>query len=65
MMYLLMKNRSNKEMAVSLDLTEKTIRDYVSMAYKKLGINKRQEAVAFLQAVMRETQPATDDEDSS
>ncbi|MDY0394684.1 response regulator transcription factor [Virgibacillus halophilus] len=34
-LYLLLKNRKNKEMAVSLNLTEKTIRDYVSSAYKK------------------------------
>lgn len=53
-LYLMLKDRKNQEMAVSLDLTEKTIRDYVSMVYKKIGINKRQEAVAFLQRIMNE-----------
>src|SRR5690625_4150148 len=51
-LYLLMKNYSNQEMASLFDVKEKSVREYVSNAYSKIGINKRNEAVAFLQEIM-------------
>lgn len=51
-LYLLMKNYSNLEMASLFGVKEKSVREYVSNAYSKIGINKRGEAVTFLQEIL-------------
>lgn len=50
--YLLYKQKKNIEIAQLLDLKEKTVRDYVSAIYKKLGVNKRALAINLLTEIM-------------
>ncbi|MBR7795195.1 hypothetical protein GT022_03930 [Agaribacter marinus] len=54
-LYLLYKEYNNKEIAITLHLSEKTIRDYVSHAYKKIGINKRNKVIKFSKNVMNKS----------
>ncbi|MCC2248765.1 response regulator transcription factor [Virgibacillus sp. AGTR] len=51
-LYLMYKNYSNKEIANTLQLSEKTIRDYVSNAYKKVKNSNRKSVIEFLHYLM-------------
>ncbi|WP_205136203.1 response regulator transcription factor [Virgibacillus halotolerans] len=53
-LYLIFKEKNNKEIAEMLDLTEKTIRDYVSMAYKRINIKNRGQVYHFLTEIMKD-----------
>ncbi|WP_284141503.1 response regulator transcription factor [Virgibacillus sp. LDC-1] len=53
-LYLLYYHYKNNEIANELQLSEKTVRDYVSKVYKKLGVGKRQEVAHYLKKVMSE-----------
>lgn len=48
----------NKEIAFELGLSEKTIKAYLAILYRKLGVNNRTQAVILLQEVLAETDPA-------
>ncbi|API91584.1 DNA-binding response regulator [Virgibacillus pantothenticus] len=50
--YLLYQRKKNQEIAKILHLKEKTIRDYVSIIYKKLGVNKRLLVINLLENLM-------------
>lgn len=45
---LLVKNQSTKEIAESLDISEKTVRNHISNAMQKLGVKGRAQAVVEL-----------------
>ena len=47
----------NKQIAFELGLTEKTVKAYLSMLYRKLGVSSRTQAVILLQELMVEPQP--------
>jgi|SRR5690625_3987720 len=49
---LLFMEKKNKEIAEKLQLSESTIRDYVSKTYNKIGKYHRKEVVEFLNEVM-------------
>jgi len=45
---LVVEGRTNKEIGAALELSEKTVRNYLSNAFQKLGVQRRSEAaVAF------------------
>jgi len=44
---LLAKGKTNKQIAVDLHLSDKTIKNYLANIYDKLGVNRRTEAVAM------------------
>lgn len=44
---LVADGRTNKEIGVSMGLSEKTVRNYLSNLMDKLGVNRRAEAAAF------------------
>ena len=45
---LVVEGRTNKQIGTALDLSEKTVRNYLSNAFQKLGVQRRSEAaVAF------------------
>jgi len=46
-MPLLAQGKTNKEIAVHLQLSDKTIKNYLANAYAKLNVNRRTEAVAW------------------
>lgn len=46
-MPLLAQGKTNKEIAVHLHLSDKTIKNYLANIYAKLGVNRRTEAVAW------------------
>lgn len=46
-MPLLAQGKTNKEIAVQLHLSDKTIKNYLANIYDKLGVNRRTEAVAW------------------
>ncbi len=46
-MPLLAQGRTNKEIASQLNLSDKTIKNYLANIYDKLGVNRRTEAVAL------------------
>ena len=48
----------NKEIAFELGLSEKTIKAYLGILYRKLGVNNRTQAVILLQEVLVETEVA-------
>ena len=48
----------NKEIAFELGLSEKTIKAYLAILYRKLGVNNRTQAVILLQEALAETEPA-------
>lgn len=54
LVYLMYKGFGNTELANVLKLSNKTIRDYVSKLYKKLGIYSRKEVHHFLEQLMLE-----------
>ena len=45
---LLIKNKSTKEIAQELDISEKTVRNHISNAMQKLGVKGRAQAVVEL-----------------
>ena len=45
---LLVKNQSTKEIAESLNISEKTVRNHISNAMQKLGVKGRAQAVVEL-----------------
>jgi DNA-binding NarL/FixJ family response regulator len=45
---LVVQGRTNKEIAAALDLSDKTVKNYLSNALQKLGIQRRGEAAALL-----------------
>ena len=45
---LLIKNKSTKEIAEHLDISEKTVRNHISNAMQKLGVKGRAQAVIEL-----------------
>lgn len=45
---LLVKNKSTKEIAEELDISEKTVRNHISNAMQKLGVKGRAGAVVEL-----------------
>jgi DNA-binding NarL/FixJ family response regulator len=45
---MLVKGRSNKEIAKALFITEGTVKNYISDIYRKIDINDRTQAVIFL-----------------
>ena len=45
---LLVKNRSTKEIANELNISEKTVRNHISNAIQKLGVKGRAQAVVEL-----------------
>lgn len=45
---LLVKNKSTKEIANDLDISEKTVRNHISNAMQKLGVKGRAQAVVEL-----------------
>jgi len=51
---LLAKGKTNKQIAADLHLSDKTIKNYLSNIYDKLGVNRRTEAVVKF---MRDTDP--------
>lgn len=50
-LYLLMENYSNQEMASLFGVKVKSVRAYVSNAYSKIGIHKRDKAISFLKQI--------------
>jgi DNA-binding NarL/FixJ family response regulator len=48
----------NKEIAFELGLSEKTIKAYLGILYRKLGVTNRTQAVILLQEVLAETELA-------
>ena len=45
---LLVKNKTTKEIASSLNISEKTVRNHISNAMQKLGVKGRAQAVVEL-----------------
>ena len=45
---LLVKNKTTKEIAKSLNISEKTVRNHISNAMQKLGVKGRAQAVVEL-----------------
>ena len=45
---LLVKNKSTKEIAIDLAISEKTVRNHISNAMQKLGVKGRAQAVVEL-----------------
>jgi len=45
---LLIKNKSTREIAEKLDISEKTVRNHISNAMQKLGVKGRAQAVVEL-----------------
>jgi len=45
---LLVKNMNTKEIAISLEISEKTVRNHISNAMQKLGVKGRAQAVVEL-----------------
>lgn len=45
---LLVKNQTTKEIAESLEISEKTVRNHISNAMQKLGVKGRAQAVVEL-----------------
>lgn len=57
-MELLIEGKTNKEIAVALELSDKTVRNYLSNIFRKLGVERRsQAAVAFSRLSRHETSP--------
>ncbi len=51
-LYLFFRNYSNKKIAALLGIKEKTIYDYLSRLYKKLGMDGREDLMCFLESVV-------------
>jgi two-component system response regulator DevR len=45
---LIAEGHTNRQIAASLDLAEKTVKNYVSSVLRKLGMTRRSEAAAFM-----------------
>lgn len=50
-LYLLLKKYSDKKIAALLELKEKTIYDYLSHFYRKIGIYGREELISYLEEI--------------
>lgn len=50
---LLTEGRTNKEIGLALGLTEKTVKNYLSTIFSKLGISRRAQAAALYTDAMR------------
>ena len=48
----LMEGRKNREMAQILELTEGTVKNYISSIYSKLGVHHREKACNYLQSLL-------------
>jgi len=46
----------NKEIAFELGLSEKTIKAYLGILYRKLGVSNRTQAVILLQEILAEAE---------
>lgn len=44
---LVVEGKTNKEIAAALELSDKTVKNYVSNAFSKLGVSRRSQAAAF------------------
>ena len=44
---LVVEGRTNKEIAAALGLSDKTVKNYLSNAFQKLGISRRAQAAAL------------------
>ncbi|PAV27845.1 hypothetical protein CIL05_20060 [Virgibacillus profundi] len=51
-LYLLYLNKKNKEIADTIQVSEKSVRGYVSRVYKKIKINNRKLAIEFLKEIV-------------
>ena len=47
---LISEGNTNRQIAATLDLAEKTVKNYVSSVLRKLGVARRSEAAAFMAA---------------
>ena len=47
MLALVVEGRTNKEIAIALGLSDKTVKNYLSNAFQKLGISRRTQAAAL------------------
>ncbi|MBU5267460.1 response regulator transcription factor [Virgibacillus proomii] len=54
MVYLIYKGYKNTEIANELQLSEKTVRDYVSKVYKKLHTNNRDKIREYVTPILNE-----------
>ncbi len=45
---LLIENRTTKEIAISLSISEKTVRNHISNVIGKLGVSSRSQAIIIL-----------------
>ncbi|WP_430790494.1 LuxR C-terminal-related transcriptional regulator [Virgibacillus flavescens] len=52
-LFLILQKHKNHEIAAKLNLSEKTIRDYVSHVYTLIGIHNRKKLVVYLEDLMR------------
>ena len=52
----LQRGLRNKEIAHEMGVTEKTVKAYTSMVYRKLGVNSRTQAIIAMQTVTAETE---------
>ncbi|MDI6868669.1 MAG: helix-turn-helix transcriptional regulator [Coprothermobacterota bacterium] len=43
----LLQGKSNREIAVSLNISEKTVEKHLTSVYQKLGVSGRAEAITF------------------
>ena len=54
---LVVKGKTNREIGAELDLSERTVRNYLSNAFQKLGVSRRsQAAVLFARGAARDPQ---------
>ncbi|MFC5701805.1 response regulator [Cohnella faecalis] len=51
---LMLQGHSNKQIAISLFMSEGTVRNYVSIIYSKIGTNDRKAAMAFLRELLND-----------
>jgi DNA-binding NarL/FixJ family response regulator len=55
---LVVEGRTNKEIAAAMDLSDKTVKNYLSNAFQKLQVNRRAQAAALF--ARQRTKPAAD-----
>lgn len=61
LMGLLVKGSTNQQMAQTLFLSEKTVKNHLNRMYAKLGVNRRSEAVAVWLGISPREGPGRDD----
>ena len=47
MLALVVEGKTNKEIAAALGLSDKTVKNYLSNAFQKLGVSRRAQAAAL------------------